>query len=558
MLTIDNIHKTYGPRTVLNGVSFNLARGQKMALVGLNGTGKTTLLKVIAELESPDNGNVTVQSGTLVGYLPQDTSLTTSESIIDYLKHATGIKAIETEMASLEQDLTDPHSLQRYGDLQERYTRLEGYSFVPRMQAMLSGFGLEGVAADRELSALSSGQKSKVVLVSILMRGVDLLLLDEPTNNLDMPALVWLETFLAQSNAAALIVSHDRAFLDKTTGKVVELDWKNHGAVVRNGNYSDYLAQKEKDKESQQQAFEQQQEEIERLKAEARTKKQEALSGARFVGTDNDKFARGAKRDRAASSGKAAKALEKRIDQMEKVERPIERAAFRIDLVAEGVGGKPELALDQVVAGYDGFHVGPVTLRVPFGKRIAILGLNGSGKTTLLKVLSGSLTTLSGVVRRSPSVTVGNLMQEHDSLPRDKSLYDFLLDRTGLDSPDIYNTLVKFGFNRDHVRDPIAVISPGARARLLLALFSRLSVNTLILDEPTNHLDLEALEALEEVLADYKGTVIAVTHDRYFLEHVHFGELYLLEGGALKELSSLDDYVQTAQQRAKKLIKTLA
>lgn len=556
MVTINNISKAFGSRVILDSVSFGISQGQKVALIGSNGSGKTTLLKIMAGLENPDSGSVSIKDDMLIGYLRQDTSLVPDESVIGYLGRTTGIESIRAEMERLEQDLTDPKRLSRYGDLQETFTRLGGYALKQRAEAMLNGFGLEKLQLAQRMKTLSSGQKTKVALVGILLKGVDLLLLDEPTNNLDLPALIWLETYLRQSSATTIIVSHDRALLDKIASRIIELDWRTHDITIRNGSYSDFLIQKEKDKESQRQAYKHQQEEVARLSSEIRTKKQEALRGGGYVGTDNDKFARGAKRDRAAGSARVAKALEKRIDQMTKVERLIERPPLRITLEAEGLKGKPEVELIKVVAGYDDFEIGPISLQVPFGQRIAILGLNGSGKSTLLKVLSGSLKPKSGTVRRSPTLHIGNLMQEHDSLPRGQTLYDFLATKAKLASPEIHNTLVKFGFSRDHVHDKIGTISPGARARLLLAMFAHRSVNTLILDEPTNHLDLEALEALEEVLANYGGTVIAVTHDRYFLQHAHFDQLHLLQDGQLVALDSLEDYTRQAEQRAKKIIRT--
>lgn len=558
MLHANQIQKSYGSTTVLAGVSFSLARGQKVALVGDNGIGKTTLLKIIAGLEETDAGSLEIASTACIGYLPQDTSLVGDETIEQYLRRVAGVDVLERKLEALAEHLQDEEKAKEYGDLHEQYERLDGYAFEHCMKVMLSGFGLDSIGLGHSLSNLSSGQKSKVALAGILLKGVDLLLLDEPTNNLDLPALIWLEDFLRKSEAAAIVVSHDRRFLDRIVRKIFELDRNTRTLNISGGTYSDYLEMIAKRIARQKEDYRLQQEEIERLSEQARQQRAASARGSNWRGSDNDKFLRGFKRDRAAGSGRKAKTIEKRIDQMDKVERPIERDPFEIPLEA-GIGsGTLDIRLTDVLAGYsDGFTVGPVSIDIRFKSRVGIMGLNGSGKSTLLKTITGILPPLQGRVEMGSGIKLGNMMQEHESLPRSETLLELLMKRGGLSQEMSYATLARFGFDERQVKQSIETLSPGGRARLLLALFSAQSVNVLVLDEPTNHLDLEALEALEETLKSYKGTVLLVSHDRYFLETAELDTTYLLSDGILTRIPDYKMYVADAEARAQQLLKSL-
>jgi len=545
-IKVDKIHKAYGTITVLDDISFSLEKGQKAGLIGYNGTGKTTLLKILAGLVKPDAGEVTMRKGVVLGYMPQDTSLVSEETIRDYVRRVSGIAVLEAQMETSPEAMTE-------------YEHRDDYTFYHRLDVMLAGFGLSDIRTDRPINSLSSGQKSKVFMVGMLLSDPDVLLLDEPTNNLDLPALIWLEDFLMRSDAACIIVSHDRLFLDRLARKIFEIDWHTRTLNITSGRYSDYLVRKEKDLARQWQEHEAQQEEIKRLEEQARKKKQEALSGSRYMGTDNDKFLRGFKRDRAGKSGKQAKAIEKRIEQMEVVEKPVLRDAFRIHIRPTKPEGTRDITFTDVVAGYegDGFKVGPVSLSVPYGSRVVILGLNGTGKTTLLRTLSGELLAIDGKVSRGNALVVGNLTQEHDNLPREESIKDFFMRRAGITVQEVYALAVKFGFKAAEIDKEIATLSPGGRARLLFALFSALSANVLILDEPTNHLDLEALEALEEAVAYYEGTIVLVSHDRYFLEKFRPTDTYVLSDGKLARQDSFKAYAANAERQAKRLMHDL-
>src|ERR1035437_5915453 len=315
MIKVQDIQKSYGSKNVLSNVSFSLGRGQKVALVGHNGTGKTTLLKILAGLEDQDAGSINIASHACIGYLPQDTSLSENKTVMGYLRQVSGIDVLEKEMESLSAELDNAEKVKRYSEVQSTYEHLDGYSFVHRAKVILSGFGLDNIELDRSLSNLSSGQKSKVVLTGILLKGVDLLLLDEPTNNLDLPALIWLEDFLQKSEASCIIVSHDRRFLDKIVRKIFELDWHTHTITITGGKYSDYLEMITKRISGQKEKYRLQQEEIDRLNESVREKKAAAIRGSHWSPKDNDKFLRGFKRDKATKSAKVAKTIEKRIDR---------------------------------------------------------------------------------------------------------------------------------------------------------------------------------------------------------------------------------------------------
>lgn len=543
---------------VLADVSFSLAKGQKVALVGDNGIGKTTLLKIVAGLEETDAGTIEVASTACIGYLPQDTSLVGDETIEEYLRQVTGVDVLERKLEELTSHLEDEAKAREYGDLHEQYEHLDGYAFEHRIKVMLSGFGLDSIGLGHSVSNLSSGQKSKVALAGILLKGVDLLLLDEPTNNLDLPALIWLEDFLRKSEAAAIVVSHDRRFLDRIVRKIFELDRNTRTLNISGGTYSDYLEMIAKRIARQKLDYRLQQEEIERLNEQARQQRAASAKGSNWRGSDNDKFLRGFKRDRAGRSSRMAKNIEKRIEQMDKVERPIERDPLEIPLEAEVGPGTLDIRLTDVVAGYaDGFTVGPMSFDVRFKSRVGIMGLNGSGKSTILKTITGVLPALGGKIEIGSGVKLGNMMQEHESLPRGETLLEFLMKRAWLSQEMSYAKLARFGFDEQQVKQPIGTLSPGGRARLLLALFSAQSVNMLVLDEPTNHLDLEALNALEETLQSYEGTVLLVSHDRYFLETARLDTTYFLSDGVLTKIPDYKAYVADAEARAQQLLKSL-
>lgn len=558
MIKVNNISKTFEGKIILADVSFVLGKNQKAALVGLNGVGKSTLLKIIAGSEKADSGAVEIAENTRIGYLSQEIIFEERETIQGYLKKISGLDKIESRMKEIEARLSDPKLLEEYGNLQSEFTRMEGYSFDHRAKIILEGFGLKDIDSNRSLLELSGGQKSKVALAGILLKGFDALLLDEPTNNLDLPALIWLEQYINKITASCLIISHDRRFLDNVVSKVFEIDWHSRKINSYTGGYSDYIKYKEKEFLKQIQAYELQQEEIKKLTKATRDYKDWAKKGAKQTTSDHDKFIQGFRREQSSKLAGRAKSIEKRLEQMDKLELPKERPPLVIPLEANDSEAGHIISLDNVIVDYaSGFRLGPINLEIPYGDRVGILGSNGSGKSSLLKVITGYQKLTSGTIDIGSSLIIGDLMQEHENLPKGDILVEFLIKKAKINEEDCYRILTKFGFEPSEIRKKIGDLSPGGRARLLLALFSVRSVNVLILDEPTNHLDLEVVTALEEMLKTYTGTIIVVSHDRYFLNKARLNRTYVMDKGNLTPVSNYEEYASSVTKPMKVLLKRI-
>lgn len=513
-----------------------MAPEHKVALVGFNGTGKTTLLKIIAGDIKPDGGQMMFEKETSIGFLPQDPDKHNSENVLDYILDCVG-----------NSDQTKEKLLRE-------------------MEIMFAGFGLPTTIKDKKIGDLSSGQKTKVFLIGILLKKVDLMLLDEPTNNLDLPALIWLESFLQKTKSAFIVVSHDVAFLDNVTNKIYEIDWKDRGLEISNGKYSDYLIQKQKKHAREQLEHTIQAEEIGRLRRLVKAKQKKAEKGSRYIAKDNDRLLRGYYRDKAIKSFRDSKILNNRIKRMDPKKQPNTRKEFKIDISASDSGAPRDIVLMDLVCGIEDFKIGPINMSIPFASRVFILGLNGSGKTTFLKTLTGRIPELAGDAYIGGGVKFGNLMQEHETLDKDKKILKFITDK--VDDPTIpraiiQNHLLHFGFSEDQIKNKIKDLSPGGRARLLLALFSISGVNVLVLDEPTNHLDVEAQEALEKTLKKFEGTVITVTHDRFFLNKTAIEDspennvIYVLSEGKMEKIKDFQQYVSDMIDKSNKLMHLL-
>lgn len=558
MLNAKDICKAYGPCQILKDVSITIQPGKRTALVGANGVGKSTLLKVLAMTEDYDSGEIETSSGLLVAYLPQELNLDQKASIELYLRRIVGIDQLEISLRDLASRLSEPEAAEDYSNAEEFYTRLRGYEFNHRMKAVLSGLGLGNISTDRLLESLSGGQRSKVALAGVLLRGVDILLLDEPTNNLDLPALVWLEEYIKQTKAGVLMVSHDRTFVDRVVDRVCEIHWKDRTLSCMKGGYTSFLEEKRRRFAIQVTAYNIQQEEIKRLEGSSREKKTWAAMGSRQMTTDNDKFARGAKRDWSSGLASKAKAIEQQLERIDRLERPVERPPLKINLQAEDLSTSCAITLRDAAFSYgDNFALGPINLDIPYGARIGVVGFNGSGKSTMLSIVSGELEPKQGQVLVGTGVIFGHLTQYHQNLPRNVEVIDFLRANTNQTEEFLYNTLAHFHFEAFEAHKLVGLLSPGGRARLLLALFSLMRVNVLLLDEPTNHLDVEAIEAIEDVLKTYQGTVVVISHDRWFMERCRLECLYQMQSGQLSRLGSLHEYEKATAKEAKRMLKML-
>ncbi|MFZ1654746.1 MAG: ABC-F family ATP-binding cassette domain-containing protein [Candidatus Moraniibacteriota bacterium] len=561
MLSVKRIRKSFGTRRLLHEVSFNLTRGQRMALVGENGTGKSTLLKIIAGIESADKGHVVLAKGVLVGYLAQETIATGDETALEFLYQATGISALETEMAELEPEIDQPACLAQYEALRERFERLGGYAFLDRAKGILDGLALDSLDLHRSLDTFSGGEKRKLALAAVLLSGVDLLLLDEPTNNLDLVALLWLEAYLVRSGATILVASHDRTFLDHVVSRVLAIDPVKHGVVLYNGNWSVYAETKAHALRRAKELYGAQERERERVVASAAEKIHWADVTKKKRGPDRDKLAANYKKERAIKKFTgSAKALEGRLGRLSDHEKPFERPPLEFALVPGVKTAPPAISLTRVTIGYDKKQpiARGLTLRLPFRSRTALLGANGSGKTTLIKTIMGLIPPLVGTVRVGKGAVFGDLLQEGENLPLTETAIVYFAKRFRLfERSEVLLLLSRFGFVPDDADVKIGALSPGERVRLVLASLVYRGANILILDEPTNHLDLEAIEALEDALTVFPGTVLLITHDRTFLAHVPLDQSYILIDGTLESIPDYAAYAKRLEREAKRRLKRL-
>ena len=542
MLRVNSISKAYKGKTVLNKIEFTLNSGEKIGLVGSNGVGKSTLLRIISGIEKADEGIIEIDNPEFIGYLRQEFKIEEeNETITSFIKKEIGIDAIEEELKVLEETMgEDIEKIEKYCELQEKYSLLDGYNFDYKLDTILNGLGLGKEFKNKKISELSGGQKNKVMLALVLLKGAELILLDEPTNNLDLKSIKWLENYLSTLDVPCLIVSHDRRFLNKVTTKTIEIDEFERTCKEYPGNYSDYVEFKRKEEEKQLVLYSSQQEEIKTLQDSVKQKKDWASKGRKQGVKDNDKYTRGYERDRSSGLASKAKQIEKQIQQMEKVERPKTRNKLQIKINTSKMKGSTNIAFRDLICGYDkGFQTEPISFDCNFGQKIVIIGDNGSGKTTFLKTLMKEQKPISGNIDIGSALKIGYIAQdtkENTDLPIDEYIKESIDYENLQDKSMIYTVMKQFNFSYDDRGKKYSELSPGERTRIHLAIFSMLDINTLILDEPTNHLDIEALEALEEVLENFEGTVIAISHDREFIEKICPDKILEMAHGKFREI----------------------
>jgi ATPase subunit of ABC transporter with duplicated ATPase domains len=503
-LAARNISKSYAAAQVLDHVSLIVSPGDRVGIVGPNGIGKSTLLRVLAGLEEPDRGEV-VRSGA-VGYLPQEPEARPGETVRGYLARRTGVGAAEHEMDELAARLArEPALAHAYSEALERYLLLGGEDFDARAGAVLDGVGL-GRRDERELASLSGGEGARIALAAILLARIDVFLLDEPTNNLDFAGLDRLERFLDELAAGVVLVSHDRAFLDRTVTRVVEIEGETRKVHEYAGTWSDYEAARERARGQHEAAYADYVIERDRYTTLLSTRRSEARAGGAMAD----------RRGTNALRGKVAQAKH-HLERLEVVDKPWSPWRLQLQVATPPpTGFIAELAGAHVEVG--SFTIGPVDVLLGYGDRLAVVGPNGSGKTTLIRALTGDL-PLAGGQRRIGSGTVfGELNQARDLFTG--TLIDDFARLAALATTDARTLLAKFALGADDVDRDAESLSPGERTRAGLALLAARGVNCLILDEPTNHLDLEAIEELETALARYEGSLVVVTHDRRFLERL--------------------------------------
>lgn len=529
MLSVNTISKSYGIKPVLKDVSFQLNEGEKLGLIGLNGTGKTTLLDIITGAIKPDKGTVDfTPSDVRIGYLHQGLVLPENETVFGFLNHTHGDPSeLTAQIETLARDLADNPA---DGEKSARYDRLltelqlacESAGLV---EPVLARLGLDVISPDTVIRQLSGGQKTRLGLARILVSNPQLLLLDEPTNHLDIEMLEWLESWLKQTRCAALIVSHDRAFLDGVVDGILELDEHTHTVREFAGNYSDYIQRKRDERAKQWNDYVDQQDEIHRLRKSAAGVRDQARyhRGGKTDPGSTDGFSIGYFANRTKETNKRAKNLEKRIEHLltdERVDKPSRTWQMKVDFQNVAESGRDVVVMENLVIGYgDTVLGGPLNLTVRYGDRVVLTGRNGCGKSTLLRTITGAIPALGGRVRLGAGVKPGFMAQEQETLDGNMRVLDVMLEKGRLTLTETRSYLSKYLFTGDEVFTIVNDLSYGERVRLSLACLVIQGCNLLILDEPINHLDIPSRERFEQALAEFQGTVLAVVHDRAFIRN---------------------------------------
>jgi ATPase subunit of ABC transporter with duplicated ATPase domains len=504
-LVAANITKSHGAQVVLADVTVVVPPHARIGLVGPNGVGKSTLLRILAGLEEPDAGTVRRSPPRLaVGYLPQERSASSSETVEQYLARRTGITAAAGELDRLAEDLVgDVDAIAAHADALERFLALGGADFEVRANSVCAELGVES-KLDARFSSLSGGEIARAQLAAILLARFDVFLLDEPTNDLDFDGLARLERFVGEAEGAAVVVSHDRDFLDRTVTRVVELDEWKRGAREYTGGWSEYERARELERDRQYAAYEAYSSEKDRLEEQLHRMQEWERRG----------YGQGRKKKKTKD---VKSALGGRVERLEKAEKPYDPWQLRLSLGSRERAGEVVARLEGAVVERGAFRLGPIDLQLGWGDRLAVTGPNGGGKTTLLDALLGHVPLTEGRRWVGPGVVLGRLEQQRGEFTRGELLAEFVA-LSELPPEDARTLLAKFGLGADDVLRTGASLSPGERTRAVLALLTARGVNCLVLDEPTNHLDVVAIEELERALDAYDGTIVLVTHDRRFLE----------------------------------------
>ena len=528
ILALQDVRKSFGTHEVLKSVSFTLQEGERMGMVGVNGSGKSTLMKIIAGQETADSGSVNMQKGLRIGYLAQQGELTGEETVLETLESVfEPQRRMEAQLRALEEEMavsgTDPEVLRilggKYDALTREFERSNGYGWRSSVQGVLAGLKLREFQ-DMKTGLLSGGERTRLCLGRMLLTEPDLLLLDEPTNHLDLKSIAWLEEYLASFRGAVLVISHDRYFMDRVCGRMAELLMGN--VETYDGNYTEYLEKRTAVYEIRMKAWELQQKEIAR---------QEAIIEMY-------------RRFNREKSIKAAESKQKRLDKIERLEKPQEENTVRFRFETRRRTGDDVLIAEGLRKGFgERILFQDLKMHVRAGDRIALIGDNGTGKSTLLKCLIGEEKPDGGTIRWGTGVDLGYYDQHQAGLHEQKTVLDEVWDRfPRMEQYEVRGALGLFLFTGDDVFAPVSTLSGGEKGRVALTELMLKKDNVLLLDEPTNHLDMDSREVLENALSDFPGTIIAVSHDRYFINRFA-DKVWVLDGQSIKEyLGNYDAY----------------
>lgn len=544
ILSCNNISKSFGTDVIIKSCSFNIEDHEKAAIVGINGAGKSTLLKIITGIEPADTGLVTLAKDKTLGYLAQQQNLGSDNTIYDELLSVKQyILDMEKELRSIEKRMNTADGdelenlMKKYSDLNHRFEMENGYAYKSEITGVLKGLGFSEEDFTLNVNTLSGGQKTRVALGKLLLAKPDIILLDEPTNHLDMESIRWLENYLLNYNGAVLIVAHDRYFLDKIVSKIIELD--NGVATVFSGNYTDYAAKK---------AI------LRNMKLKEYLNQQREIKHQEDVITKLKQFNR-------EKSIKRAESREKMLDKIEIIDKPQElNDKMNIKLEPNVVSGNDVLTISGLSKSFDDVTLfDNIDIEIKRGERVALIGNNGTGKTTILKLINGIIEPDSGSIYLGAKVNIGYYDQEHHVLDPDKTIFDEIRDAyPDLNNTQIRNTLAAFLFTNEDVFKYIRDLSGGEKGRVSLAKLMLSNANFLILDEPTNHLDIVSKEILENALNNYTGTVLFVSHDRYFINAAATRIIELSNKTVVNYIGNYDYYLEKRDILSAKPINTVS
>lgn len=531
ILSAQNVAKSFGVNLVLKDISFTVQQGDRIGLVGVNGCGKSTLMRILAGMDTQDSGEVATTRGLKIGYLAQQDMVESGATIWDELiKVYTPVFDMEKKLRELEHDIsTTDEKAPRFSSLSSEYDRLlhrfeesDGYSWKSMVTGVLNGLGFKPWQYDQSVDSLSGGEKTRLCLARLLLQKPDLLLLDEPTNHLDMDTLQWLENYLVAYKGSILVISHDRYFLDHVCTGIVEILMGT--SEQYSGNYTRYIAQRQERFESRIRAYELQQKEIER---------QQAII-ARYRMFNREKSIR------------AAESRERALDRMEILEKPVDEHTIRFSFEARRRTGEDVLILHNLSKSFGEKHLfSDLNLHVRAGERIALIGPNGVGKSTLIKLITGDESPDTGDIRYGSNVDIGYYDQHQGALHPGKTVLDEVWDRfPQMEQSDVRSALGMFLFTGDDVFKTIKTLSGGEKGRVALTALMLRKDNLLLLDEPTNHLDMDSREVLENALEGFGGTLITVSHDRYFINRVATRIIEMHPDGTTEYIGNYDDYLE--------------
>ena len=539
MLAVNNLAKSFADQLILKDISFVVSPGERVGLLGPNGCGKTTLLRIIAGEDQPDRGSVFIDPHTRVGYLRQGLAYPIGCTLADALHDPRVAAAAEVEQLAMASSF-DPARLPEYQAALDRLEALGGYPDHSLRETVLQNLGLDQVPLSQEVITLSGGQKTRLGLAKVLLGAPNLLLLDEPTNHLDLPMLNWLEEWLSHFKGAVLLVSHDRVFLDRAVNRVLYLDSQTHTVRSYAGNYTAYLEQSLAEHDRRLDAYKQQEAEIRRMKQDIAHTMEQSRSVERSTTPRQPNVRRIAKK--VANKAKSReKKLDRFLDSDERVEKPKLSWQMKVDFGDLLESGKDVLQLTDISVGYGEIVLlRKVSLSIRHGERIALIGENGTGKSTLIKTIIGQVPSLAGAVRLGVNVRVGYFAQEQDVLDPNSTPLLSLQAVVPLKDTEARSFLHFFLFTGDQPLTPTHLLSYGERARLMLALLVAQGCNFLILDEPINHLDIPSRTQFEKALTNFEGTVLAVVHDRYFIQGFA-SRIWAVQTDRVQEYFDLED-----------------